>query len=115
MSELRKGQRVHVELHRSHDGTVQEITGGTVYVRTDDDTLHCYRVRSDVEITPAKPASWPPRTGDVWKAGAPRYNGVHYYAAWADDRLELMTPRGGRITVDALLTMDPELVFREES
>ena len=68
MTELTKGQRVHVEF----DGVITSRDGIFVYdVRSHDGADMAI---NSAYITPLDPGNWPPQVGDVWEA-----DGTEYY------------------------------------
>ena len=62
MTELTKGQRVHVEF----DGVITSRDGIFVYdVRSHDGADMAI---NSAYITPLDPGNWPPQVGDIWEA-----------------------------------------------
>lgn len=125
MSELREGQTVTV----SYAGTVEALSCANSWVKVRDRSGEAhYHKRNSAEITPVKPASWPPRIGDMWRAGSRLYAVSAHSGYYREDypvirpvdqrdnhRVYYGSPEyGDRATLEDFANLDPELVFRPE-
>lgn len=114
MQKIKVGQRVHVE----YDGVVTRTWNDRIHVQGPDDNTHVYH--EGVPITPAKPVSWPPQAGDIWKAGPREWVTVLHHdaklAMWPVYDVDLGETYGltGGSDTDLFLALNPVLVRRRD-